>query len=168
MSPRCPPATIVINSKFLESSFSSRWGWWRNLQGRLAWRLWNNTCLNFYISNWFTQSRPILVAGNLLLGGGWRSSQHIVVLKKTNGRYSDISQIDKLASVASAANLPNFNFNFQQIIKTRTALHPLDWIKVKSGYYNHLHLLIFIFITIMFIAKSASSLSSLTYQHQYY
>ena len=43
-----------------------------------------------------------------------------------NGRDSDIFQIDKLASVASVANLPNFNFNFQQIIKTRTALHPLD------------------------------------------
>ena len=91
------------------------------------------TSLKFFISNWFTQCRPILVARNLLLGGGWRSSQHIVVLKKKNGRYSDISQIDKLASVAAAANLPNFNFNFQQIIKTRTALHPLDWIKVKSG-----------------------------------
>ena len=63
----------------------------------------------------------------------------VVVLKKKNGRDSDIFQIDKLASVASAANLPNFNFNFQQIIKTRTALHPLDWIKVKSGYYHHLH-----------------------------
>ena len=34
------------------------------------------TCLNFYISNQFTQCRPILVAGNLLLGGGWRSSLH--------------------------------------------------------------------------------------------
>ena len=63
----------------------------------------------------------------------------VVVLKKKNGRDSDIFQIDKLASGASAANLPNFNFNFQQIIKTRTALHPLDWIKVKSGYYHHLH-----------------------------